>query len=505
MSNLKLNRRKFLKSASLTAIGAGMASGMALASENLGTGAEPAVIKEYRKFGKTGFQVSDFSSGNPTNEAVLKALLNSGVNLIDTGEVYYNGNSEKKIGNVIKDFDRSKLFINSKLYTETSFPSKEDVIERTNKSLERLGTDYVDCMQIHSAENSAILKDESFHAGMEQLKKEGKVRHIGVSCHGNNWAYNTQENLETILMSAINDGRFDVILLAYNFVNADIAEKILDACEKKNIATIIMKSNPIQIFGMLENRMGKMAEEGTEVDEYTQAFYDKYKVMNEEAQSFFSEYGLSNEKDLNNAASRFVLSNPKAHTTIWDFKNFDDIENILQLSGQKLTQKDNTLLEAYQGSKRSFEINNQKLRITIKPGSYDGLQLKVKRKGQPGINNGPKGDLYIILRVAQDNQFLRQADNLIYEADLDLYTALLGGKIEVPTMTNPVKMTIPEGVELEKTLRLKGKGMPKYGKSGQFGDLLVKLKIKLPKKLTQEDKKHFRELKALREKKTVNI
>ncbi len=347
MSNLKLNRRKFLKSASLTAIGAGMASGMALASENLGTGAEPAVIKEYRKFGKTGFQVSDFSSGNPTNEAVLKALLNSGVNLIDTGEVYYNGNSEKKIGNVIKDFDRSKLFINSKLYTETSFPSKEDVIERTNKSLERLGTDYVDCMQIHSAENSAILKDESFHAGMEQLKKEGKVRHIGVSCHGNNWAYNTQENLETILMSAINDGRFDVILLAYNFVNADIAEKILDACEKKNIATIIMKSNPIQIFGMLENRMGKMAEEGTEVDEYTQAFYDKYKVMNEEAQSFFSEYGLSNEKDLNNAASRFVLSNPKAHTTIWDFKNFDDVENIMQLSGQKLTQKDNTLLEAY--------------------------------------------------------------------------------------------------------------------------------------------------------------
>lgn len=347
MSNTRLNRRRFLKSASLTAMGAGMASGIALASENIETRAEPAVIKEYRKFGKTGFKVSDFSSGNPNNEAVLKALLDSGVNLIDTGEVYYNGNSEKMIGNVIKDFDRSKLFINSKLYTETNFPSKEDVIERTNKCLERLGTDYLDCMQIHSAENSAILKDEAFHAGMEQLKKEGKVRHIGVSCHGNNWAYDTQENLETILMTAINDGRFDVILLAYNFVNADIAEKILDACEKKNIATIIMKSNPVQIFGMLENRMEKMAEEGKDVDEYTQAFYDKYKIMNEDAQSFFAEYGLNNEKDLSKAAWRYVLSNPKAHTTVSDFKNFDDVENILQLSGQKLTQKDNTLLEAY--------------------------------------------------------------------------------------------------------------------------------------------------------------
>jgi len=164
-----------------------------------------------------------------------------------------------------------------------------------------------------------------------------------------------------------------------------------------------------------------------------------------------------------------------------------------------------TLLEAYQGSKRTFEINNQKLRITIKPGSYDGLQLKIKGKGQPAINNGPRGDLYIILRVQQDPRFFRNGDNLVYEANIDLYTAILGGKIEVPTMTNSVKMTIPENVETGKTLRLKGKGMPKYGKSSQFGDLLVKLKIELPKKLSLEEKKLFKELKNLREKKTVKI
>lgn len=347
MESSRLNRRKFIKRASIGAMGAGMISTGTFASNPTSNKTESAIIKEYRKFGNTGFQVSDFSSGNPTNEAVLKALLNSGVNLIDTGEVYMNGNSEKMIGNVIQDFDRSKLFINTKLYTEDPFPSKEDVIRRTNESLERLQTDYVDCMQIHSAENSAILKDEAFHAGMEQMKKEGKVKHLGVSCHGNNWAYNTDENLETILMAAINDGRFDVILLAYNFVNADIAEKILDACEKKGIATIIMKSNPVHIYGWLEGRIAKMTEAGKEVDEYTKAFYDKFKIMNEDASSFFARYGITNEKELKNAASRFVLSNPKAHTTIWDFQNFDEVENILQLSGQRLSNRDELVLNGY--------------------------------------------------------------------------------------------------------------------------------------------------------------
>ncbi len=347
MESSKFNRRKFIKRASISAMGAGMVSTGTFAAGNLTIEPESAFIKEYRKFGRTGFQVSDFSSGNPTNEAVLKALLKSGVNLIDTGEVYLNGNSERMIGNVIQDFDRSKLFINTKLYTETEFSSKEEVIKRTNECLERLKTDYVDCMQIHSAESSAILKDEAFHSGMEQLKKEGKVRYVGVSCHGNNWAYNTDENLETILMAAVEDGRFDVILLAYNFVNADIAEKILDACEKKNIATIIMKSNPVHIYGLLESRLEKMSDEGKEVDEFTRAFYDKYKVMSKEAMAFFAEYGISSEKELKNAASRYVLSNPKAHTTIWDFQNFDDVESILPLSGQKLSDKDKLVLNGY--------------------------------------------------------------------------------------------------------------------------------------------------------------
>lgn len=341
------NRRNFIRTAALSAFGAGLTTDIAKPQISTSTVQEVPSIVEYRKFGKTGFMISDISSGNPSSEGVLRALLKSGVNLIDTGEAYGNGNSELLIGTVLKDVDRSSVFINSKLYTEKSFPSKEDVIARTNKCLERLGTDYVDCMQIHSAENSTILKDEAFHSAMEQLKKEGKVRYVGVSCHGSNWAYNTEESLDKILLTAIDDGRFDVILLAYNFVNAEMAEKVLDACEQKNIATMIMKSNPVYIFNMLDERMKGLVAEGKEPDEYMQAFYSKYKLMDEQAAAFFKNYGIIDEKEISDAASKFVLSNPKAHTTIWDFRNFNDVQQMLGLSGKKLTVRDTALLRGY--------------------------------------------------------------------------------------------------------------------------------------------------------------
>lgn len=348
MKNKSFNRRQFLKAGSLTAVGAGLVPGLNLAGNSIHADPGKSMIKEYRKFGRTGFQVSDLSSGNPSNKEVLQVLLKNGVNLIDTGEAYNNGNSERMIGEVLKDFDRGSVFINSKLYAEKEFPSKQEVIDRTNQCLERLQTDYVDCMQIHSAENTAILKDEAFHSAMEELKKEGKVRHLGVSCHGSNWAYDTEESLDTIMMTAIEDGRFDVLLLAYNFMNAEIAEKILNACEQKNIATIIMKSNPVYIYGLMENRVNRLTEAGQEVDEYTKAFYDKYKIMNDHALDFFSEYEIGGEGEIMEAASKYVLSNPNAHTTLWDFRNFDEVNNMLKLSGEKITRKDKLVLNGYQ-------------------------------------------------------------------------------------------------------------------------------------------------------------
>lgn len=163
--------------------------------------------------------------------------------------------------------------------------------------------------------------------------------------------------------------------------------------------------------------------------------------------------------------------------------------------GQDLqAEMDITLEDAYHGASRTFAINGQNLRIKIKPGAYDGQKLRLKGKGRPGVQGGPKGDLYIILKLAPHPYFQRDGDNLLYEKEVDLYTALLGDQINVPTLSGTVSMRIPEGTNPGALLRLKGKGMPRYGKSKQYGDLLVRIKVNFPKKLSEAERKAFEEL-----------
>jgi predicted aldo/keto reductase-like oxidoreductase len=148
-------------------------------------------------------------------------------------------------------------------------------------------------------------------------------------------------------MTAVDDGRFDVFLLAYNFVNSDMAEKVMDACQEKGIGTAIMKANPVQLYLMLADRIKQTEEAGEEPNEYTLGFYEKYKAMTEQGREFFRDYGAITDEDLVVAATRFVLSNPKAHTICIGFNNFTDVKTMLGLSGQRLTAADTSLLENY--------------------------------------------------------------------------------------------------------------------------------------------------------------
>jgi len=157
-----------------------------------------------------------------------------------------------------------------------------------------------------------------------------------------------------------------------------------------------------------------------------------------------------------------------------------------------------TLLEAYNGSKRTFELNGKKLRISIKPGSYDGQKLKLKGKGQKGANGGSDGDLYIKLKVQKDPLFTRDGDDLSSVVKLDLYTAVLGGKIDVHTMKGTIKVNVPQGSKSGSVLRLKGKGMPNYKNPNNHGNLLIKLDVTFPKNLTREEIELFEKLKKIR-------
>jgi curved DNA-binding protein len=156
-----------------------------------------------------------------------------------------------------------------------------------------------------------------------------------------------------------------------------------------------------------------------------------------------------------------------------------------------------TLDEAYHGAHKTFEWRGEKLRIRIKPGAYDGQKLRLKGKGYPSQTGGASGDLYLVLRQRPDHRFERSGDDLHYTADVDLYTALLGGKIEVPTMSGRVSVPVPAESESGKVLRLKGKGMPTSGKDA-FGDLLVTLSVKMPKQLSAREKELLQELQGMR-------
>jgi len=349
MKNYRLTRRNFLRNSSIGFIGAGMIpAGEKLLSGIEDSDPEIAVIKEYRLLGRTGFSVSDISSGSPRNETLLRALLKAGVNFIDTGEDYDNGNNERLIGKVLKEFDRKKIFINSKIYSEEKkFNGKEDVLNRVRKALERLETDYIDCLGIHEVTKSEHVKEENYHAAMQQLKAEGRVRFTGLSCHGSAHVADPEETIDKVLLAAVEDGRFDVIQMTYNFMNAPQADLVLDACEKNGIGTSIIKSNPVMIYEILDGYVKKMEEKGDTIPEYYSIFHDKYLKQNEYAKEFFKNYDAKNSEELTIAAQLFVLSNPKAHTTCIDFRNITDIEKFLKLSGKKMDSFQADLLDHY--------------------------------------------------------------------------------------------------------------------------------------------------------------
>lgn len=144
---------------------------------------------------------------------------------------------------------------------------------------------------------------------------------------------------------------------------------------------------------------------------------------------------------------------------------------------------------------QTFDINGKKVRITIPAGVADGQKIKLKGHGNPGVNGGPNGDLYITFNITEDKIFKRKGDDLSTEIVLDLYTAMLGGDVLVPTLTGDVNLKVKPETQPETRVRLKGKGFPVYKKEGSFGDLFVTYKVQLPKNLNEKQKELFEQLK----------
>jgi DnaJ-class molecular chaperone len=142
-------------------------------------------------------------------------------------------------------------------------------------------------------------------------------------------------------------------------------------------------------------------------------------------------------------------------------------------------------------------IVTKKFEVSIPKGIGDGQRIRLAAQGGIGLGGGPNGDLYLIVKLLDDSTYKRKGDDLYVDLPVSIYDLVLGGEVKVPTMAGQVAMTIPEGTQNNRLLRLSGKGMPKV-KNGGAGDQYVRLIGQLPQALTDKEKKLFKELSALR-------
>jgi len=136
---------------------------------------------------------------------------------------------------------------------------------------------------------------------------------------------------------------------------------------------------------------------------------------------------------------------------------------------------------------------NKKLKVSVPAGIADGNRLRVSGEGQPGANNGPNGDLYIFFTVKEHPVFERRENDLHCTVPINIAQAALGTVIEVPTLEGPHQLEIPEGTQSETELRVKGRGVAEVQGRGR-GDLVVHIVVKIPTRLTKEQRKLFEQL-----------
>ncbi|RAI99771.1 curved DNA-binding protein [Chitinophaga skermanii] len=150
-----------------------------------------------------------------------------------------------------------------------------------------------------------------------------------------------------------------------------------------------------------------------------------------------------------------------------------------------------SISDAINGATKQIEVNGLKLNLKIKPGTYEGQILRLKGKGEPGRNNNEAGDLLISISI--DHSGYEISGNDIYsDIQIDIYTAILGGKVQVNTPSGALQLSIPAGTDSGRLFRVKGKGMPNA--QGGTGDFFVRIGITVPKNLTDEQKEAFGKL-----------
>ena len=145
----------------------------------------------------------------------------------------------------------------------------------------------------------------------------------------------------------------------------------------------------------------------------------------------------------------------------------------------------------YQDTKNIF--------VTIPQGIDDGMQIRLQGEGEPGFGGGQDGDLYVVVKVQEHNIFVRSGNNIEISIELNVPTLVLGGVIKIPTIQGEESLTIAPGTQSGQIFRLRGKGIVDVREKNKRGDELIKVFVKIPKKLTKEQREIYQKLQTISE------
>jgi curved DNA-binding protein len=157
-----------------------------------------------------------------------------------------------------------------------------------------------------------------------------------------------------------------------------------------------------------------------------------------------------------------------------------------------------TLEDAFHGTMHTLSLStNRRLEVKIPKGAGSGTKIRLAGQGERGHAGGQPGDLYLVIEVKPHRLFDRDGDDLHGRLTVDLYTAVLGGKVPVPTLDGTVTLKVPACTSSGTKIRLQGRGMPRLNAPHTRGDLYYHVDIEMPTALTERERKLFEELKRL--------